>query len=164
MAASAPEKDYVHRLYRKLCDAGKKPYFMIRQAANWEIGYDDPNILAGFDEERDFGATLVIWRLGENVRKEMKPRFREKMEAFVNFVAPHAKMIFTTCFWENKTVDDAVRDLAAKRGEPCVQITCTDEAQTAVGLFAHKGVAMHPGDAGMEMIAARLAEAVLTEI
>jgi len=33
-----------------------------------------------------------------------------------------------------------------------------------LGLFAHKGVAMHPGDKGMEMIAEKIAQAVLAQV
>jgi hypothetical protein len=164
MAASAPEKDYVHLLYAKLCAAGVKAYMMIRQASGWEIGYMSEDILDSFKEERAFGADIVIYRLGENVKKEMKPYFAQKLKPFVEYVAPRGKVIFASCFWKNETVDDAIRTLAAARGEQCVEITCEGEHQTAMGLFAHKGVAMHPGDAGMEMIATRLAAAVLQEV
>lgn len=164
MAASAPEKDYVHRLYAKLCEAGRNAYFMIRQGSNWEIAYDKPDILDGFTAERAFAADIVVYRLGENVKKEMKPRFREKLEALIRYICPTGRVIFTTCFWKNEIVDDAIRDLAAKRGEPCVDISCTADTQTAIGLFEHKGVAMHPGDAGMEMIASRIAEAILHKV
>ena len=36
MAATAPEKDYVHRLYEKLTKVGKSVCVRIRQAAYWE--------------------------------------------------------------------------------------------------------------------------------
>ena len=146
MAASAPEKDYVHLLYSKLCAAGVKPYMMIRQASGWEVGILNEDILDKFADERAFDADIVIYRLGENVKKETKYAFREKLEAFINHVCPRGKVIFTTNFWKNSIVDDGIRDLAAKRGEQCVDIVCADESQTAVGLFEHKGVAMHPGD------------------
>ena len=164
MAASAPEKDYVHLLYAKLRAAGVEPYMMIRQASGWEIGYLNEDILDKFTEEHAFDADIVIYRLGENVKKETKYAFREKLEAFIHHICPRGKVIFTTCFWKNEIVDDGIRDLAAKRGEPCVDIQCEDEAQTAIGLFDHKGVAMHPGDKGMEMIAERIVQAVLAEV
>ena len=70
----------------------------------------------------------------------------------------------TTCFWKNEIVDDGIRDLAAMRGEPCVDIVCTAEDQMALEPFDHKGVAMHPGDRGMEMIAEKIAQAVLAQV
>ena len=161
MAASTPEKDYVHLLYAKLCAAGVNPYMMIRQASGWEIGFLNENILDKFAEERAFDADIVVYRLGENVKKDTKYAFREKLEAFINHICPRGKVVFTTNFWENEIVDDAIRDLAAKRGEVCVDICCEGEEQTAIGLFEHKGVAMHPGDKGMEMIAERVAGAIL---
>lgn len=164
MAASAPEKDYAHLLYAKLHEAGVSSYMMIRQASGWEIGYLNDDVLDKFAQERAFDADIVIYRLGENVKKEMKSAFRENLELFINHICPRGKVIFTTCFWKNEIVDDGIRDLAATRGERCVDIQCEDEAQTAIGLFAHKGVAMHPGDKGMEMIASRVAQAVLAEI
>jgi hypothetical protein len=163
MAASAPEKDYVHLLYAKLCEADLNPYMMIRQASGWEIGFLNDDILEKFAQERAFDADIVVYRLGENVKKDTKYAFRERLEAFIDYICPRGKVIFTTCFWKNEIVDDAIRDLAAKRGERCVDIQCEGEEQTAVGLFEHRGVAMHPGDKGMEMIAERIAQALLAE-
>ena len=163
MAASAPEKDYVHLLYQKLRAAGVDPYMMIRQAAGWEVGILSEDILDKFEGERAFDADIVIYRLGENVKKDTKYAFREKLEAFIEHIAPRGKVIFTTCFWKNEIVDDSIRDLAAKRGEVCVDIVCTAEDQMALEPFAHKGVAMHPGDKGMEMIAERVAAAVIAQ-
>ncbi len=164
MAASAPEKDYVHLLYAKLRAAGVSPYMMIRQAWGWEIGYLSEDILDKFAEERAFDADIVVYRLGENVKKDMKPAFREKLEAFINHICPRGKVIFTTCFWKNEIVDDGIRDLAAKRGEQCMDIVCTAEDQMALEPFEHKGVAMHPGDKGMEMIAEKITQALLAEV
>jgi hypothetical protein len=154
----------VHLLYAKLCAAGVSPFMMIRQASGWEIGYLNEDILDKFHDERAFDADLVIYRLGENVKKETKYAFREKLEAFINHICPRGKVIFATCFWKNEIVDDAIRDLFEKRGERCVDIVCTAEDQMALGLFEHKGVAMHPGDKGMEMIAEKLGDAVLAEV
>lgn len=164
MAASAPEKDYVHLLYAKLGAAGVESHMMIRQASSWEVGILDESILDKFTEERAFDADIVVYRLGENVKKDTKYAFREKLEAFIGHICPRGKVVFTTNFWKNEIVDDAIRDLAAKRGEVCVDICCEGEEQTAIGLFEHKGVAMHPGDKGMEMIAERVAGAVIAEL
>lgn len=56
MAASAPEKDYVHRLYTMLTERGEDVYIFIRQAAFWEGHFFDENILAKYIPDKDFGA------------------------------------------------------------------------------------------------------------
>ncbi len=162
MAASAPERDYVHRLYEKLTAAGRDVFIRVRQASEWELHFSEDDCLSRFLEDRAFGADLVIFRLGENVPKEKRACFGEATETFVDYLANgHADVLLTTGFWESPVQDGAIRALAEKRGFVCAEITCTEDAMMAFGLFEHKGVAAHPGDDGMEMIAARIASKIL---
>ena len=162
MAASAPEKDYVHRLYGMLTESGRAVCMMIRQASHWERNFKDPECLAEYERERAFGADLVIVRLGENIVKADVPFVREALRALVSHVAKRgAKVLLTTGFWRNEPRDLAFREAAAEIGCPCVDIACEDESQMALGRFAHHGVAIHPGDEGMEMIAKRLFENIV---
>lgn len=154
MAASAPEKDYVHRLFTMLVEDGKDVFVRVSQCAEWEMNLLKEGILSNYEDDRNFDADILIFRLGENVPGCNKPYFREKMQSFIEYVCPNGKVIFTTCFWANEIVDDAIRDIAACRDEICID-TCfsSDEENMALGQFEHSGVAMHPGDAGMEKIA-----------
>lgn len=159
MAASAPEKDYVHRLYAMLKQRGVEAYMRIRQCAFWECNFLKEDILTYYEEERAFDADIVIFRLGENVPVGNKPYFREAMVKFIEKICPSGKVIFTTCFWANEIVDDAIKAVANERGESCLNCTfANDIKMRAFGLFAHGGVASHPGDYGMETIAKTIFE------
>lgn len=165
MAASAPEKDYVHRLYAKLCESGKDVFMRIRQCAFWERNFLQENVLSNYDEERDFQADVVIFRLGENVAAEDKQYFRGALEKFIAHICPTSgKTLYTTCFWANDVVDGAIEAVAEKRGETCLDgCLSNDKTNMALGQFEHSGVAAHPSDKGMEAMAELLFRALQAE-
>ena len=159
MAASAPEKDYVHLLYAMLARDGQEVFMRVKQCSNWELNFLKEEVLRDYDEDRDFRADVVVFRLGENVTKENRPLFREGAKKFIEHICPDGKAVFTTCFWKNPIVDEAVAAIAAERGEPCVDCGFSeDERNMALGQFPHSGVAHHPSDAGMEKIAQAIFE------
>ena len=162
MAASAPEKDYVHRLYAKLQESGIDAYLRIRQASCWEVNIREEGYLSHFEEDRAFGADLVIFRLGENVKPENVPYLKDATREFMNFFcAGGAKGIMTTCFnWARAEKDRILGEIAAELSVPYLDIGCDDDRYMALGKFEHHGVSTHPGDEGMEMIADRLAACV----
>ena len=154
MAASALEKDYVHRLYAMLSENGYDIYLRISQTAEWERNFLKDDILSNYDEDREFDADVLIFRLGENVLSEDKPYFKEPLNQFVNHICPNGKVIFTTCFWRNDEVDNAITAVAQERGDALVDCCFSkDEKNMALGQFEHYGVSIHPSDAGMEEIA-----------
>lgn len=155
MAASSPEKDYVHLLFSTLKENGQDIFMRIRQASHWERNYRKVNVLESYQEDRDFQADVVVFRLGENILKEDKPFFKEALEKFIEFIAPKtSKIIFTTCFWENEIIDESIQAYAKERNAVCVDCCFSkDEKNMAIGQFEHAGVAMHPSDKGMEEIA-----------
>lgn len=162
MAASALEKDYVHRLFAMLQESGREVFMRIRQASGWERTFLKEDALLNYQGERDFQADIVIFRLGENVLEEDKPFFKEALRKFIEFICPStARMIFTTCFWTNVIIDEAICEVAKERKDICVNCCfAIDEKNMAFGKFDHYGVAMHPGDAGMEEIAKAIFEAI----
>lgn len=161
MAASAPEKDYVHRLYAMLKASGKNPYMMIRQASHWERNFKNPECLFEYDKERSFSADIVIFRLGENVVKKDFPLFKEATKKFLTHVTKiGATAILTTGFWKSSVRDLAVKEAADELGYPCVDIACSEDSMMAIGKFSHHGVSIHPGDEGMEMIARKIFECI----
>lgn len=158
MAASAPEKDYVHRLFSMLKKDGQDVYMRIRQCSFWETHFAERNMLSNYDDDRAFRANIVIYRLGENVAESDKPFFRENAEKFIRHISGKGKVIMTTCFWKNEIVDDGIRSMAEENGYSLIELgdLGDDPEMKATGLFWHSGVAAHPGDKGMEEIAERI--------
>ena len=144
-----------------ISEGGREAYMMIRQSSYWERNYRDADVLTLFKDQHDFNADIVIYRLGENVPNEMKPDFPGALREFIEYICPKgSRVIFTSCFWKNPLIDTAIRELASTRGESYVDSCCPDDSMMALGLFEHKGVAMHPGDKGMQMIAERIFSAI----
>ena len=155
MAASAEDKDYVHRLYAKLCEAGIDVYMRIRQCAFWERNYRKDDILSNYDDEHNFKADIVVFRLGENVLEEDLPYFKDALEKFIDYITPeNGKVIFLTCFFKMDKLDADIRAVAKQRGDVCLEACfSSDETNMALGQFWHEGVSIHPSDKGMEAIA-----------
>ena len=154
MAASAPEKDYAHRLYDLLVESGEDVLLRVSRCKKWELNMDEPNVLHRFDDERAFDADVVVFRLGENVPLAQAPIFKDALRAFVKHICPRGKVLYTTCFWVNPTLDPIIKEVADERGEKWVNCGFSgDPKMKALGQFAHQGVAAHPNDAGMFAIA-----------
>ena len=164
MAASAPEKDYVHRLHAMLEESGRTSYMLVRQVARWERTFKDPACLFDYENEKSFDADVVVFRLGENVTKDDHPYLKQAAKDFISYVTPEgASVIVTSNFWKSPEKDLALSEAAADLGCSYVNIACTEESQMAIGKFEHLGVSIHPGDEGMEMIARRIFEAIVSD-
>ena len=176
MAASSIDRDYVHRTVAMLEEKYGPVSFCIAQLATWErdFWHCDEVMNEFYTDARDFAADLIVIRLGENIRDDDYRRFnvKEYYDAMIKFLAaknPRAKVIVTDNFWKRKCLEETGRsindeffDVARENG----YIFCTikdlsdDERTMAIGLFEHRGVSIHPGDYGMEMIAKRIFDAV----
>ena len=112
MAATSEENDYVHRLFTMRQKNGKNVYMRIRQASSWELHLRDANCLKEFKSERAFDADIVIFRLGENVSEENFPYFKDALRDFISYICPNGKTVFSTCFWQNPFLDNAIQETA----------------------------------------------------
>lgn len=162
MAASSRDNDYVHQLYSKL---GEDYYLMVRQASYWETHFNDENVLPdNFSEEQEFDADIIVFMLGENCHSLVQDAasqaiFYNKLNELIDYFLSEGKQfILTTCVWENALVDATIEQIATERNLPIVDLNCVgaDSSNLAVGQFAHGGVASHPGDKGMALIATLL--------
>ncbi len=172
MAASAKDKDYVHVTVKLLEKKLGKVNYAIVNCANWERLYYQDEVLETFAEVKAFHADIIVIRLGENLWSAnehfalypIPPHYAKMVEFFV--VNPNAKIVLTDLFWKNTTINEAIHTVAKEKGYALVPLSdlgCNEE-NTAIGKFWHEGVAMHPGDIGMQRIAERIAKKILETI
>lgn len=160
MAASCAQNDYVHRLISMVECVGKRPSYCVCNLSEWESSWDDGLLGKNYAAARDFGADIVIVRLGENARLlDRAAEFMPHYETLIDFFNARAqKVVLTDLFWEYEPFDTAVRELAKKRGYAFAQIHDLGnlDEMKAIGKFEHAGVAAHPCDKGMNAIAERI--------
>ena len=160
MAASEKERDYVHRLVKLFEDTGRKVSFCTANLSDWERTRDMSLLETEYRSAREFGAELIIVRLGENAGLAENEDAFEKcyMDMVGYFSADGAKVVLTDLFWEYEPFDGFVKELAKERGYIFVELhDLGDKAEMkAVGRFSHAGVDAHPGDAGMDEISQRI--------
>ncbi len=165
MAASTEKKDYVHLLEAKILAARPEATFCVCQVADWERSYKNPEeVLAQYQAAREFGADVIVARFIENVPTlDFDPvLFRKNYEKFLEFLNPKGgNLILTDGFWKHPG-DGQIHAAAEKPG--LILVTLGDlgerEDMKAIGLFEHEGVANHPGDLGMAVIAERIWDAL----
>ena len=164
MAASKAENDYVHILMRKVKEREPEAAFCICQVAAWESNYKNgKEKYPLYEQARVFNADIIVMRFIENCPgKDFDGAlFKKEMSDLLGFLNPsgNAKIIMTTGFWRHPG-DEQIKDYAKENGFPVVTLgdLGEDDKMMAKGLFKHTGVAMHPGDLGMEVIGERIFE------
>ena len=170
MAASAPEKDYVHQTVAMLEEKWGTVDYAFVNFSRWEVNYWDDSVLNECEAYLRFKPDVVVIRIGENIWSravrdklqeiELYPRFDSMVKAFAR---EGARIVLTDLFWAHEPIDGPIRRVAAENGYPLVHLGDLGESDEnkAVGLFEHKGVAAHPGDLGMYRIAERIAAQIL---
>ena len=166
MAASSPEKDYVHLCIREMTKKHPDASFAIAQVCEWEVNYKNgAESHCLYAAARDFGADLIILRAVENcpLKDFDADTFAAAYKALIEYLDPAGKadVVLTTSFWPHPA-DEAIRAVAEEKGYALCELgdLGRDPAMKAIGLFEHRGVAEHPGDAGMRAIADRILAAL----
>lgn len=172
MAASAPEKDYVHLVASAVAKrAGKAPAVMVRNVADFERGYADYDVDGKLKESFAFDADLVVLAIGENVPELASDEEGAKFQAAVGKILKGVReggmrpiVVVRGCFWPSESKDRRLRAAAEEAGAIFVDVSALgrDPANAASSErpFKHSGVAAHPGDRGMKAIADAVVAAV----
>ena len=165
MSASCEEKDYVHIVLKGLREKYGAVSHCVVNVGEWEKNYFQEGVIEKFKGAREFSADTVIFRLGENVRRDRFDEYplTEYMRAFMDYFTDSAKkVVVTDTFWEHSYICSVLQNLAHEKGYEFVSICDLGEQDEnkALGLFEHAGVAGHPGDLGMQ----RIAERILTKL
>ena len=172
MAASCPEKDYVHRLIDMLYEKGIKAEKCVVNVADWERNYKEGNTVLEsgvYKNAVDFNADIIILRFLENCSPDNWDGavFKNQVLSLMNYfnASKKAKFVLSTSFWRH-IGSEVMKEIADEYDLPCIQLSDLGDRDEmkAIGKFKHEGVAMHPGDWGMQAIAERLLPAILNEI
>lgn len=164
MAASAKERDYVHLVESFVKKTHPDASFCICNAADWERGYrNGEETFPKYTAASAFDANVIIIKISGNSPKNDfdGETFKQNYEKLISFLNPNgtAKVILATEFFKHPA-EDAIVAFAKEKGVPlCALSDIADfDEYKAVGLFGHMGVAAHPGDKGMQVIAERIIE------
>jgi len=171
MAASRPDKDFVHILISLLREQNASMIYSVLQASKWERDHQH-FALSSYDSIFSSKPDLVILRLGENVLDLQD--YEQSYLRFLNYIkqeVPEALVVATGNFWTNELKDIAMKKAADSAGIIFVSLSDLDtkENKSSIGTLVtgedrlehkidHNGVANHPGDTGMKSIAYRIFE------
>ena len=161
MAASSRERDYVHTVIREVQKKHPDAAFCTVQAGVWEMNYTSCNYDEYFAKAKDFHPDIIITAIGANIKADAFTHddFVREMGLLHSYLSGGKApvLIQSGSFFNNLAKTEAIKDYLKGCGGEFVDISdiSADERNLAIGLFEHKGVAMHPGDRGMAMIAER---------
>ncbi len=163
MAASSAENDYVHKTASLLGNVSA----CVGQLSDWEVHYDTglAALQQRLQEIKDFSADIVVVRMGENMPGDKLATIDPKpyIKELIAWLSEGARQVIVTDnFWRREQLDRVFEEICAEEGYTFCRISdlYDDKRTMALGLFEHKGVALHPSDYGMEQIARRIAEKV----
>ncbi len=162
MAASAEDRDYVHRLNAMLAETGGTVDFRLRNIADFERAPDTFD-LAELEDLRAFEPEVLVLRISENTPADKLPAFGEAYERLIRYFTDNGTVtVYAVApFWRNDTAEKLIRTAAERTGAHFVTLShLHDTAYQAIGLFEHAGVAGHPSDVGMQKIADAIFEAM----
>ena len=170
MAATSEDKDFVHLLKAKFEERYGEIDLLIAQASCWE-GAETEDKESKLKEHYiplvEFDPDILIVRLGENIQfhKTDSISLKKDFKYFMDFLGannPNKQVILTGLFWSHKEKEAVITEIAKEMGYTFVflQDLCNDPKMMAIGLFEHTGVAAHPGDLGMQVIADRIFDAI----
>lgn len=159
MAASCPEKDYVHVFCSLLEKNGKHVIFKAENISCFETdpGRESIEQVRRFSA---FGADLVFFRIGENVSSEKADAFGAALPELLSLFRDTTVLVVGS-FWKNDKVEQLTQNAAERCGMPYLSLRAIQGKEyEAVGEYEHAGVAAHPSDKGMRAIAEILYDAV----
>ncbi len=163
MAASKKSKDYVHLFIESLKKKKDGIQFKFVNVSAFEERFWDFD-LNQLDTLKQFGADLILIRLGENVSEyEATTRgYSKYLKELIQFLKKDNEtfILCTDSFWPKNQVNSQIRSFVAHHKYPLVELhqLFGDSTNTAIFEFENANVAIHPSDRGMEHIAKRLIE------
>ena len=163
MAASARDKDFAHLVVAGLeSQRGERADYRIRNLALLERNFTTN--LSDFAEiaaDVAWAPDYVVIAIGENVPALTAETTADYTEFLRSLTRPlvetssHPAVVMRSPFWRNAAkaacTEQAARDVGATYVD--AGPLGDDDANKAIGLFAHAGIQNHPGDLGMRRLA-----------
>ena len=169
MAASSRDKDFVHQIEKMARWGGTK--LRARNFYQWEaMANDRAEALSLLEEEFLQPASFVVLQLGENVVDAVT--FSEDLVELIALLkarlSPEVILVLGN-FWQNDALDMEKQKACEKTGARYISLKDLQSPAYQVGLHAvvqgmkgeqhevlHDGVARHPNDQAMKIIAERV--------
>lgn len=152
MAASCPENDYVHVVCRMLEARGKHIIYKAANISEYELS-PCPESVENIKKLSEFGADIVIIRIGENVAEKDADRFGEYFPSLIGCFE-NSTVFVVSSFWKKPQVEAKTEAAAKECGVNFISLKgIQGDEYKALGEYAHEGVAAHPSDKGMRAIA-----------
>jgi len=157
MAASAPDKDFVHILTRRFQQETPGARVSFQNIAEWEHTYWKYN-LARFDTIKQTSPDLLIVRIGENINGDsvVQRQFAQHLHELVMALkGPHTRVVLASSFWDGNPSIEAMKEYSQMHQLTYIPLAKLgdDPSNKALGQHANEGVASHPSDKGMLAIA-----------
>ena len=153
MAATAPDKDFLH-VYNKLLQESDKYNYVDVNSKNIAVWENDFTYnLNEFVDITSETYDILIVRLGENVSNTTE--YYTALNNMINlFKTQNTKVIITGIVWENEIKESIHEQIAIENGYRYIpfQDFRSNSSNYAWGLFENSGVAAHPSDLGMQNI------------
>ncbi|UFH55853.1 SGNH/GDSL hydrolase family protein [Spirosoma sp. KNUC1025] len=161
MAASAPDKDFVHLLTANLQSLYPALTVKLQSGGNFEQQFGKPDY--SVDEFnavlQDVKPDLIIVRIGENMddnqaaSRNLEGQFRLLLDKLANYGQP-VRIVCTTSVWYKPNYDAIVRKIVPEKGHTLVDLgSMVGQAKCFASEYKNPGVAAHPNDVGMQYIA-----------
>lgn len=167
MAASAPEKDYVHLLTAKFKQQNANANVSTKNIADFEVNYSTYDFDTELKSYRDNKPDLLILRIGENVQSTFDSMlFAKRYQALIAYMRtnnPQLKVLAVGSFWSEPN-KDYINNIMG-RYTPYISLSSlsTDFSNYAFDMKdVSDGVKQHPGDKGMQAIADMIWAKVVT--
>lgn len=161
MAASSPEKDYVHVLNRMIARTGKYVEYKAESVVPVEREPERFRV-ESLEKYADFAPELIIVRIGENVPEEKAEDFGAAYREMLAYLKENtgAWIYAVGSFWKKDEAERQMISAAQETGARYVSLSHLQGGEwQALGEYEHAGVAAHPSDKGMQAIAETIFDA-----
>lgn len=180
MAASKPEKDYYHIVSEWLRENNDEVNTAAVNFSIWEtLATDRAEMLVHIEDCLCDELDVITLQLGENVKN--LDSFDTDFKYLVQYIqknAPKAKIIIIGDIWLYANRDEVKRTVSEECGvvylnlseivnNPAYQCgigTTVFDSNGDAHIVEHEGVALHPGDSGMQYIADGIIEALTNDL